>query len=134
MLRLLRPAALYFGVVFGIGFALGPIRVLWLEPRVGPRAAELIESPVMLLAVVLTGRWVGHQLCADYGSMARLGVGLIAAGLVLAADLAVGVGLRKMSIVEVFLGRDPVSGVVYYGLLALFAVMPWVLGRRSRQG
>ena len=41
VLRLVKPAAIYFGVVFGAGFALGPIRVLWLEPRVGARAAEL---------------------------------------------------------------------------------------------
>ena len=37
------PGVFYFGLVFGTGFVLGPVRVLWLAPRVGERWAELIE-------------------------------------------------------------------------------------------
>ncbi|MGL4554455.1 MAG: hypothetical protein ACRC33_25105, partial [Gemmataceae bacterium] len=89
------------------------------------RAAELLEAPVMLLAIVLAGRWVSRRTRPGD----RLGAGLIAAGMVLAADVAVGVGLRGMSPAAVFTDRDAVSGAVYYGLLALFASMPWLLGR-----
>lgn len=123
-----KAAGSYFAIVFGVGFALGPIRVLWLEPQLGVRAAELIESPFMLVAIVLAGRWVGRRLCAGSSSSARFSVGLAAAVLVLAADLAVGVGLRGMSVVEVFTARDPVSGSVYYALVALTAVAPWLFG------
>ena len=52
------PGVLYFAVVFGTGFVLGPIRMLWLVPRVGARTAELLEAPVMLVAIVLLARWV----------------------------------------------------------------------------
>jgi hypothetical protein len=134
VLRWTKSTAIYFAIVFGIGFALGPIRVLWLEPSLGVRAAELVESPFMLLAVILAGRWVGRRLCAGYGPAARFGVGLVAAGLVLTADLAVGVGLRGMSVIEVFIRRDPVSGAVYYTLVVMTAVAPWVLGQSSAQG
>ena len=126
---MLKAAAAYFGVLFGVGFALGPIRVLLLEPRTGTRTAELIEAPVMLAVIVWAGRKVGRRWCAGMGPAARLAVGLIAAGLVLAADLAVGVGLRGLSAVEVFTGRDPVAGPIYYALVALAAVAPWALGR-----
>ena len=32
-------AVLYFAIVFGVGFGLGPIRVLWLEPALGKALA-----------------------------------------------------------------------------------------------
>jgi hypothetical protein len=37
----------YFGLVFGVGFLLGPIRVLWLEPRFGPIIATACEVYVV---------------------------------------------------------------------------------------
>lgn len=33
--QILKAAALYFGLVFGTGFVLGTIRVLWVVPRLG---------------------------------------------------------------------------------------------------
>lgn len=127
--RLVKVAAIYFAVVFGVGFALGPIRVLWLEPRLGLRAAELVESPFMLVAIIVAGRWVARRLCSSHGPSFRLIVGLLTAGLVLAADVGVGVGLRDMSVTEVFTQRDPLSGSVYYALVALTAVGPWLFVR-----
>jgi hypothetical protein len=133
-MRILKPAAVYFSLVFGVGFVLGPLRVLLLEPRVGPRTAELVEAPLMLTAILVIGSWVARRLCRGRSATARLGVGLTAAGLVLAADFAVGVGLRGMSVVEVVTGRDPVTGSIYYGLVALTAVAPWWFGRHLGTG
>ena len=121
-------AAVYFALVFGTGFVLGTLRVLLVVPLVGTRAAELIEMPMMLLATVLAARRVVRRFCRGFGAGKRLGVGLFAVAGVLTADLGVGMGLRGMTFAEVFTDRDPVSGSVYYGLLALFAVMPWVVG------
>jgi hypothetical protein len=120
--------------VFGTGFLLGMLRVPFLVPLVGGRAAELIEAPLMLAAIVLAARWIVRRPCAHCRRSTLLAVGAIAAGLVLAADLAVGVYLRGMTPAQVFADRDPVSGTVYYGLLSLFALMPLMLGRRAGAG
>jgi hypothetical protein len=48
----------------------------------------------------------------------------------LAAEMAVGIGLRGMTAAEVILNRDPVSGTAYYLSLLLFAAMPWLVSRR----
>ncbi len=50
MKRVAAPALSYFAIAFGAGFVLGTIRVLWLVPRFGARAAEL----ACLLAVEFT--------------------------------------------------------------------------------
>lgn len=127
-------AAIYFAILFGVGFVLGLIRVPLLEPRLGVRVAELIEAPFMFLAIILAGRWVGRKLGIGYGAAAKLAVGGLAAGLVLGADVLVGVGLRGMSVLEVVTSRDPVSGSVYYGLVAWAAAAPWILSRSRATG
>ncbi len=129
-MRLLKPAAAYFALVFGTGFVLGTVRVLWLVPRFGTRTAELLEMPLMLIAIVLAARWTNRRFADAHGPSTRLGIGLIALGLVIAAELVVGFALRGSSPIEALANRDPLSGTVYYASLVLFAALPWLLSRR----
>jgi hypothetical protein len=129
-----KAAAIYFGLVFGIGFLLGVIRVLVVVPLVGTRYAELLEAPLMLLAMTLAARWLVRRFCRRWPTDRLLTVGGLAVGLVLVADFAVGVGLRGMTPQQVLLDRDPIAGTVYYGLLLLYALMPaiqgyWLMGK-----
>jgi hypothetical protein len=127
-MQILKTAALYFLLVFGAGFVLGTGRVLIVVPLLGERAAELLEMPLMLAVIVAAARWVvRHRL--DGRQSSALSVGFIAMGLVLLADLAVGIWLRGMSVTDVFLDRDPVSGATYYAALLLFALMPAIINR-----
>lgn len=123
-MRLLRPAAVYFALVFGTGFVLGTVRVLRVVPRVGTRTAELVETPVMIAASVLTARWTNRRFAADAGPWARLRIGLLALALLLAAEVALGVVLRGASPAEVLVNRDPVAGTAYYLALVVFAILP----------
>jgi hypothetical protein len=114
----------YFGLVFGAGFRLGPLRVLFVEPRVGARWAELLEAPVMFVVIMVVARWAVRCWTEIRLPATWCLVGLMAASLVLAADVAVGVGLRGLTVSEVFINRDPVTGPVYYGLVASMAAAP----------
>jgi len=127
--QILKDGALYFGLVFGCGFVLGPIRILWAVPRFGERIAELMETPIMLVVVILSARWIVRRPDAPLQASRRLAVGLVALGFLLAAELTVVLGLRGLTLSEYFASRDPVAGTVYIVMLGLFALMPLLAGR-----
>ena len=56
-----RAAVTYFALVFAAGFALGCLRVPFLVPRLGERAAELLEAPLMLFVIFLASRHVARR-------------------------------------------------------------------------
>jgi hypothetical protein len=129
-MRALRAGALYFALVFGAGFALGTFRVLVVVPRLGARAAELIEAPLMLAFTFLAARWTVKRLAVPPQWTRRLEMGAVALGLLLAAEFTLVLGLRGLSLREYFATLDPVSGTVYYSLLGVFALMPVLVHRR----
>jgi hypothetical protein len=123
-----KAGAAYFALVFGAGFILGPIRILLLMPRVGQRAAELIEEPIMLVVIVLAARWIVRRFGVPYAASARLRVGLMALALSLIAELGVA-GLQGVTIARYIASRDPVAGTVYLVMLGVFAIMPLLVSR-----
>jgi len=134
-MKVLQAGALYFVLVFSAGFLLGPLRILWLVPAVGTRLAELLETPVMLIVIFYAARWVIRRLALPPGAGSRLGMGVIALTLMLAAELSLVLRLRGMTLADFFATRDPVSGLAYYLSLAVFALMPLYLRpRRSASG
>ena len=88
--------------------------------------AELTEIPLMLLAVLYAARFVLRR----FPGAPPLRTGLLALGLLLAAEGGLGVALTGKPLTKVFLERDPVSGTAYYAALAIFAAMPRWLTRR----
>jgi hypothetical protein len=132
LIRVLKASLLYFALVFGAGFVLGPIRILWLVPRVGTRTAELMEMPIMLAVTFLAARWTVRRLDVPPTTSSRLGMGCLALGLMLMAEFTLVLTLRGLTIREYFASRDPVSGTAYYLSLLLFAVMPLLVARKGR--
>ena len=130
MMQVLKAGVLYFGLVFGAGFVLGTIRVLWVIPRLGVRTAELMEAPLMLGVTIAVARWVARRLHLPSSATARLGVGFIGLGFLLIAELGVALRLRGLTIREYVASRDPMSGTVYLVLLLLFALMPLLAAGR----
>ncbi|MEW6544492.1 MAG: hypothetical protein AB1411_12900 [Nitrospirota bacterium] len=123
-MQVLKAGAVYFILVFGAGFVLGPIRVLWLVPRVSERAAELIEAPVMLVVIIFAARWVSRRFVKPSTPLRLLAVGGVALIFLLACELTVVLWLRGLMISEYLAYRDPVAGAVYLLMLGLFALMP----------
>lgn len=129
-MQILKAGVVYFALVFGAGFLLGTIRVLWVAPRFGMRTAELMEAPIMLVVTILAARWVARRLSLPPAPAARLGVGFVALGLLLTAEFGVVLWLRDLTIRQYLAGRDPVAGTVYIVMLGVFAVMPLLMRRR----
>ena len=126
---ILRARVLYFAIVFGAGFLLGSIRVLWIVPHFGERTAELMETPIMFVVTVVASRWIVRRLAVPPAMLGRLGMGGVALVLMLVAEFTLVLRLRGLSISEYFANRDPVAGVVYYAMLGVFSIMPVLVGR-----
>jgi hypothetical protein len=117
-------ASVYFGIVFGVGFLLGSVRVPLLAPRIGERFAELAEMPLMFVAIFLAAGYVLSKFPRIQSPGAWLVVGLLAFAMLVLAELLLAVVLASRGVGEYIASRDRVSGSVYLGMLVLFAVMP----------
>jgi hypothetical protein len=129
-MQILKAGVLYFALVFGAGFVLGPIRILWAAPRFGTRMAELMETPIMFVVTMVAAWWIVRRIAVPLTLPRRLGMGCIALGLLVVAEFTLVLWLRGLSIREYLASRDPVSGTVYYVMLGVFAVMPLLVARR----
>ena len=129
-MQILKGGVLYFALVFGAGFVLGPIRILWVVPRWGTRMAELMEAPIMLVVTIVAARWIVRRLAVPSTPSSRIGMGCIALGFLLVAEFTLVLWLRGISIGEYLATRDPVSGTVYYMMPGVFAIMPLRAARR----
>jgi len=118
---ILKAATAYFALVFGAGFVLGPIRILFIAPRFGVRVAELIEAPIMLLVIVFAAKWLVRRFRLSTNGWP---VGFVALGFMITFEFTLVLWLRGITLAEYFRERDLVSGTVYYLLLVVFAIMP----------
>jgi hypothetical protein len=107
-MRVLKAAGLYFILVFGTGFLLGIVRVPFLVPRVGVRIAELLEMPVMLVAIVLAARHVVRTFALPATGPASACAGLLALALTFVAELSFAWLLQGQSPIAYIASRDPV--------------------------
>lgn len=127
----------YFACLFAVGFALGLIRVPLLVPRLGERMAELLEAPVMLVAIVsIASRLV--RTAQRAGEPVRYAqAGVIALLWLLMVEFSVVLGLRGLSLAAYLASRDVIAGGVYAVLLLVFAAAPAVIAHlagRSAEG
>jgi len=128
----IRAGLAYFALVFGAGFVLGALRVTLLVPRLGERMAELGEMPLMFVVTLVAARFVVRRFAVPPSVPARLGTGLLALVLLLAAELVLAVVLQERSPADHAASRDPISGSVYLAMLGLFAIMPVLVGQPDR--
>jgi hypothetical protein len=129
--QVVKAGTMYFALVFGAGFVLGTIRVLWLVPAVGTRTAELLEMPVMLTVIILSAQWVVRHFSVPYTASSRLGMGGIALALILVLDFTVVLWIRGLSFSQYIKSFDPVAGTAYFLMLGVFAIMPLLVARRE---
>lgn len=131
--RIVRAALAYFALVFGTGFVLGTVRVPFLVPQLGVRMAELLEMPLMFVAIVLSARFVVRRFAlAPAVRRDAAAVGGIALACLIVAELGVAWALGATDPAAYLASRDPVSGTVYALMLLVYASMPALVAHRQR--
>jgi len=132
MAQIIKAALAYFVTVFGLGFALGTLRVLVIMPRIGETAAVLLELPVMLAASWVAAGWCVRHFAVPVGLPARLAMGVLAFALVMVAELALAVLLFGQSPAEHAEAYRHFAGLA--GLAAQFAYALFPALRRGAAG
>jgi hypothetical protein len=116
--------AVYFAVVFALGFVLGAVRVLLISPRLGELAAVLLETPVMLAASWMASRWAVRRFGVPRSTAPRAAMGAIAFALLMAAELGVSVIVFGRTLAEHAAAYETFPGALGLGAQIVFAAMP----------
>lgn len=109
----------------------GPIRVIALEPSLGRTIAVLCETPFLLATMVIAARLAPRLSKMTGRWLSYVTVGLLALAFQQVADLAVGFGLRGMTLNEQLSYFNTVPGYIYLANLAVFTVAPLVVYLRN---
>jgi len=123
-MRIIAVGMLYFLIVFGVGFLLGPMRVYLLEPRLGETMATLCEAPFLLIVIVLAARWLPKRFNMRMSAASLAAVGLGGLFLQQLADVVVGTLLRGITLAQQLSHLATPAGLIYMGLLLAYVAMP----------
>jgi hypothetical protein len=125
----------YFAIVFALSFALGALRVLFLVPRFGECGAALVEIPVMLAFSWFACRWIVGHLSVPRDAGTRLEMGAVAFGLLMLAEVCLGVFALGRSVTEHLAGYaspDRLLGLAAQVAFGLFPLIhAWTVNRAS---
>ncbi len=126
MIRAASAGVAYAILVFGVGFALGVIRVILIAPRAGPTAAVLLETPLILAA----SWWLARVSIVRFGVRralaARLVMGLVAFAVLMLAEVTLAGVLFGRTVPEYLAGLTTVPGAIGIAAQVLFACFPLV--------
>ena len=127
-IRTTKARAVYFLLLFALGWILGPIRELWAAPRFGRLTALLFEAAIMLIAMLISARRVIRRFDVGAELPATIGMGLVSLGILLAAEIAGALWVRGLSLPEYLASLANVRGAISLMFL-LFAAMPTLVTR-----
>ena len=124
--RAIKAGAVYFLLLYVIGFLLGATRELLLAPRFGVVVATALEALPMLAAIIHFAPLIARRFGIPPKSGGRIVMGLVGLALLIGAEIAMTRAMRGLSPEEWLAHFASVEGVIYAALLAAFAAMPWV--------
>ncbi len=130
MARAALAGLVYFAIVFAIGFVLGSIRVLLVAPVLGALGAVLVELPVILLACWLAAGWLARWLSPQSASDALI-MGAVAFMCLMIAEFSLADLAFDRSLTDQIRHWATLEGALGLGGQILFAILPWVQGRRT---
>lgn len=124
MRRALTAGAAYAGLVFAAGFALGAIRTLMVEPRLGALAAVAIELPVMLAISWFACGSALRRFVVPAEFAARLAMGLAAFAVLMGAELGLALFVFARSAGDFLAGFAAPAGALGLAGQIAFGLMP----------
>jgi hypothetical protein len=126
----LKAGAIYFALVFAVGWILGPIRQLWIVPHLGHITGLLLELPLIYNAGGddLRPRWVLRRLNLPHALRTRAQIGVVALGILLPAELAGALWVRGASVREYLASLATVPGLISLLSFLAFAAVPALVG------
>jgi hypothetical protein len=124
--RAIKAGAVYFLLLYVIGFLLGATRELLLAPRFGVVVATALEALPMLAAIIHFAPLIARRFGIPPKSGGRIVMGLVGLALLIGAEIAMTRAMRGLSPEEWLAHFASLEGVIYAALLAAFAAMPWV--------
>ncbi len=122
--------AIFFAIVFGVGFVLGTIRVLGLAPAFGETVAVLIEGPFILGASWLVCGFVIRRFDVSADTLSRLVMGVVAFALLIFAETLLGVFGFGQTLNDVIDRYGTFAGAIGLAGQALFGLFPLLRNRR----
>lgn len=125
MIVLARAAIAYAAMAFVAGFAFGVVRTLVVEPRVGPVAAVLIETPLMLAICWIACAWTMRRFRISASIAQRALVGAIALVMLLVLECALGF-VSGRSPAGIAAGLASAPGRIGLAAQVAFALLPMV--------
>ena len=126
MTRSFKAGAVYFLLLYVIGFLLGATRELLLAPRLGVVMASAIEALPMFAAIFHFAPLIARRFGIPPKSGGRLLMGFLGLVLLIGAEIAMTRAMRGLSPEEWLAHFASIEGVIYAALLACFAAMPWL--------
>jgi len=124
--RAFKAGAVYFLLLYVIGFLLGATRELLLAPRFGVVVASALEALPMLAAILHFAPLIARRFGILPKSGGRMLMGFFGLVLLMGAEIAMTRAMRGLSPEQWLAHFASVEGVIYAALLAAFAAMPWV--------
>jgi hypothetical protein len=124
--RAIKAGAVYFLLLYVIGFLLGATRELLLAPRFGVVVATALETLPMLAAIIHFAPLIARRFGVAPKSAGRMLMGFFGLVLLIGAEIAMTRAMRGLSPEQWLAHFASLEGVIYAALLAAFAAMPWV--------
>ena len=126
-------ASIYFLLLFGLGFILGTVRVLFVAPQIGVLAATLAEVPLMLAAAFFLCRWSLERGRVPPTLSVRWAMVLWFLVLLAVFETLVGVALFGQTLAETWSGLGTPVGLLGLTAQAIAALLPLCVARDWRR-
>ena len=128
----LKAGGAYFASAFALGFMLGTLRVLLIEPRLGALVAVLAETPFMLAASWIFCRLWIRRFKVAAAARARLVMGASAFCFLLAAEMLLGRYGWGRPVGDILAAYATPAGAAGLAAQVLFGLFPLVQRRFAK--